>query len=225
MNIDKDENDIIYRLPEEKDETPELGKSAGEDPPQSQRGNNRKRPRPLALMIRVLFNPVEGWKTLNRHKEYTPEVIARKCFFPMAGLAAASVLFDMIYGYGVAVRDVVVDAAVVFISFLIGFYASLFAGRVILGSEIGDRLDGRYGRTMLMIAMSTLALFFTLMHALPMLEPVLVFLPLWTIYTVTRGVRHLRAPSERATMVTTVVAALVVGMPVLTGWLFNRILS
>ena len=45
--------------------------------------------------------------------------------------------------------------------------------------------------------MATLPVFYMFYRLLPILGPMLVFLPLWTIYLVFRGVRFLRLPKEK----------------------------
>lgn len=236
----EEEDNNIYSLPEEEEENdsyilpdedpdedtdPDDGDEPGKYPdPVGPRRKEAGRWYPLSLMFKVLFNPVEGWKALNRHKSLTPEVMARRCFFPMAALAAVSAFSVFIYGFDPSVEQAVVKATVSFITFFLGYYSILFCGRILLGPEVGSRLDDRYGRGLVMLSLSTLALFSSINRWMPMLEPVLVFLPLWTIYTVTRGVKYLRAPAGRATRVTVIVVALIIGMPLVINWIFGKIL-
>jgi len=232
---DIDDDDIIYSLPDDEEESPgeavcsengEPEQSCGdESPKESGIKSRRGQMSPLLLMFKVLLNPVEGWKSLNRYKGYTPEVIAKKCFFPLAGITALSCFSDLVYGFGVTLEQVILSGLKTFVTFFLAYYGVIFTGRVLLGEEVGKRLDDRYGRGLVMLALSTLALFFAAMHLLPMLEPVLVFLPLWTIYTVTRGVKYLRVPERRSTIVTTVIAALIIGMPILVDWVFGKLLN
>ena len=58
-----------------------------------------------------------------------------------------------------------------------------------------------------------------------MLEPILVFLPLWTVYIICRGVRFLKFPKEREHLATGILCLLTVGMPWLLRLLFSKVIN
>jgi hypothetical protein len=75
-----------------------------------------------------------------------------------------------------------------------------------------------------MVATSTLLLFRILLNLLPMLGPVLVFLPIWTIYLVVRGARILRVPKDRETSMAGLISLYVIAAPLFCAWLIGEIL-
>ncbi|MDE6296562.1 MAG: hypothetical protein K2L89_01840, partial [Muribaculaceae bacterium] len=75
------------------------------------------------------------------------------------------------------------------------------------------------GKEFVMMNMSTLALFFTAMNLFPMIDAVLVFLPIWTIYLIYKGVKILRVPAEIESRTKIVLTFLMIGVPLLWEWL------
>ena len=75
-----------YSIPEEPSESGSSGKSTGE-------GGAKPRMRPVAwrLMLEVLSNPVEGWKSIRRNK-LSPAKTQSECFYPMVSVVRGSVL-------------------------------------------------------------------------------------------------------------------------------------
>ncbi len=176
---------------------------------------------PLKLTAKILLRPVEGWKSLNRDKTVTPIRLMAYSLMPSSALAALSVIAQWIYGLKESLRYSLFESIEVFIAYILSYYCVLLGGRILLGRKIGDRLDDRYGRGLVILSLSTLAFFFSLVNFLPMLEPVLVFLPIWTIYSVTRGVKYLRLPDNRSTIATFVIVALLIGFPLLLDHIFS----
>ncbi|MDE6381676.1 MAG: hypothetical protein K2L57_02300, partial [Muribaculaceae bacterium] len=80
------------------------------------------------------------------------------------------------------------------------------------------------GRQFVMLTMSTLAVFWILIQVMPMFEPVLVFLPLWTIYLIYKGIRVLRVPSEVENSTTGLMCMLIIGVPIFWNWLMAEVL-
>ena len=101
---------------------------------------------------------------------------------------------------------------------------ALLAGGLILPRRSRELMHKDIGRQLVMLSMSTLAIFWTLIQIAPMLEPVLVFLPIWTIYLIYKGVRVLRVPEDTATSTTGILCMLVIGCPLLWNWILTEVL-
>ncbi len=93
-----------------------------------------------------------------------------------------------------------------------------------LPSKSRDIIKKDIGKQFVMLAMSSLAIFWIFIQIMPMLEPVLVFLPLWTIYLIYKGVRILRVPEEVENSTTGLLCMLIIGIPVLWNWVLTDIL-
>lgn len=178
---------------------------------------------PFAVLIKTMLTPVEGWKALKRARFKTDEV-ASKCFYPLIGLASASELSRMFYEANVSFADWVVDGMTTFITFFFGYFTLLLAGGVVLPRKSRELLKKDIGKQFIMLLLSTLAIFYTIIKLLPMLDPVLVFLPLWSIYLAYKGVRVIRVNKEVENSTTGLICMLMIGAPLLWNWLLTELL-
>lgn len=179
---------------------------------------------PFMLMLDLLANTVEGWKKIRRRKLKIQDVLA-KLLFPMVGILALSRFAMLFYDENASLSATVVSAVVSFISFFFGYYTIVAGAGLLLGKDCNAWTGTNFGKSYVAYSLSTLVLFSIISSLLPMLEPIIVFMPLWTIYVVCRGVRFLKVPEDLSTRVSIVMSILVVGVPLAYGWLFGKILS
>lgn len=219
--VDNDSSE--YVLPEEEDE--EMEDEEGINPAgslDSTGGDGGGNPVAILLMFRTLLTPVDGWKALKR-VHFSPDKFASACFYPLTALASVSQFAELLYGADTPLSTLIVSALRVFMSFFLGYFLILLVGKVLIkGSK--SVFDSEFGKIFVMDSLSSLAVFYSLILFLPMLEPVLVFLPLWTIYAICRGVRFLRLPSDSVTIATCLLSLIIIGMPLVVGWLFSLVI-
>lgn len=182
-----------------------------------------KDPSPLGLLFKTMFTPVEGWKALKRARLKT-ETFASRCFYPLIGLCAVSQAMHMFYEANVTFADWAKYGLSTFMTFFFGYFTAILFGGIVLPRKSRDMLKKEIGKQFVMLAMSTLALFWTVIQIVPMFEPVLVFLPLWTIYLVYKGVRILRVSKDVENSTTGLLCILIIGVPILWNWLVTDIL-
>lgn len=177
---------------------------------------------PMRIFLKLLISPVEGWKALKRcGTDY--ETVGRKCFYPLTALASVCAFSQMFY-YGSSLAETLMKAIIVFTSFFMGYFSIVAGCRIFLPSDVRPMMTGKFARSAIMMAEATLVLFMAIYELIPMLEPILVFLPLYTVYLVVRMVRFLRLPEGRDTVTATVLSVLTIGVPVLFYWLFGELL-
>lgn len=177
---------------------------------------------PFSLFIKLFISPLKGWKSL-KNSTLRPEQVASGCFYPMLALASVSVFMGKFYDSACTLTQMLIDAVGVFISFFIGYFLTMALSRMVLRGDASEKLDGFYGRSWLMYIMSTLALFFIIAQIFPPLEPVVVFLPLYSIYLTLRGVRFLRLKESKEQTVAWTVAILSIAIPSCIYYLFEAI--
>lgn len=182
------------------------------------------RPSPLWLMFKTMIGPVEGWKSLKRARIGCEE-FASRCFYPMIGVAAISEAASVFYKANYSISDWAMEGLFTFITFFFGYFTVLLLGGVILPKESRDVLKKDIGKQFVMLALSTLALFWAAIQIFPMFDPVLVFLPIWTIYIVFKGVRILRVPKDVENSTTGLLCMLVIGVPVFWYWVMTEIFT
>lgn len=197
--------------------------SDGEDSAVPDCSRPAKTPAPFGVLIRSMLTPVEGFKALKRARFKTEE-FAGRCFYPLIALAAVSDIAGLFYKAGFSIADWMVSGFSTFMTFFFGYFTILLAGPLLLPAKSRPLLKKDIGRQFVMLALSTLAIFWTVIQVAHMLEPVLVFLPLWTIYLVYKGVRVIRVPSEVENSTTGILCMLVIGVPILWSWLISELL-
>lgn len=195
------------------------GETDGEDAPAVV-----SNPSPVKILFSTLIGPVEGWKALKRTRFKTEEFAAR-CFYPLVAAAALAEGVMFFYEANMTFSDWVLEAISTFVAFFFGYFTILLLGSFILPRKSREILKKDIGRQFVMLSLSSLALFWMLVTLLPMFEPVLVFLPLWTIYIVFKGVRLLRVPADVTSSTAGLLCMLVIGVPVLWKWLMEELLA
>lgn len=208
------------RLTEEDDEEAESLQEEKGDDGSPQGGSSR--PSLIGVLMRLLSGPVEGWKALRRGR-FTPEEVASTLFYPLCGAASLADFSCYFYDINVQLTDVMIEALGTFLSYFLGFYLSSLGLKILLPGRIKSFPDSAPGRIFIMAALSTMALFHIFFAALPMLEPVLFFLPLWTAYIIVRGMRFVKAPEDKRSYTAGTLCLAIIGAPVLISWAFSLI--
>lgn len=181
------------------------------------------KPTPWKLLLKMMLNPIEGWKCIRRSKESAEDVSA-KLFYPMAAASAASCFFSCLYDSSITLTAATIEAVKIFVSLFFGNFLILMLERVSMPGKYKGIPDTPFGKEFVIYALTTLAIFNLLYQALPMIGPVLAFLPLWTIYLVIRGARFFKFPSDKKHLCITLICLYIVGAPIAVYWIFDMIL-
>ena len=81
-----------------------------------------------------------------------------------------------------------------------------------------------FDRNFIMTIIGSAAIVVILWLWLPMMSPIISFLPLYSIYLIVRGVKYLRIPTNRTNAMIMMFAALCIGLPLLLYTLFSALL-
>lgn len=210
----------LYVLPDDDDDRQPDKPSPGRD-----RETGKPVPHPFRLMLGILAGPVEGWKAVRRCHISTRATLSG-LLYPMTGVAAASCFATLFYDPNATIADIVKQAVTLFMAFFFGYYLILLCARVLPGfGRSGADEENDFDKTFIAFSLSTFILFQTFYQLLPMLEPVLVFLPLWSVYVICRGIRFLRLPAALDTRASIILSALTIGIPVMLIWACGRLLA
>ncbi len=180
--------------------------------------NNRAPVKPMLLLGEILLTGTAGWKQLRRAR-LTPEKAAAGCFYPLLAIGAVAQFADCIYMPEFNIASTLVEAATFFASFFFSYFAVQVVCRWLYPSEAKSKTETNFFKLIVQYALASLALFCIPTQILPILTPIAVFLPIWTIFIITKAVRFLRFPSSCQTrcMVTLVLATII--MPYLFMWI------
>lgn len=215
----EDLSEAEYELEDDMEEEDSEDDQAGEGPLEEQKPT----PSPLKLMFKTMLTPVEGWKALKRARLST-DSFASGCFLPCVSIAALVEFIKIFYEANYSIGDWLLDTVSTFLIFFFGYFSVILLGALILPKKARILMTKEIGKQFVMLNISTLALFWAIIELVPMLDPVLVFLPLWTIYLIYKGVRVIRVPSDVENSTTGYMCLLIIGMPFLWNWLIKEIL-
>ncbi|MBD5357166.1 MAG: hypothetical protein HDR88_09215 [Bacteroides sp.] len=177
----------------------------------------------FGLLLKTIFNPVEGWKSVRRHK-ITPEMAQKECFYPLLAVYAISKFAILAYSSSADLSEVIVDAVISFVSFFFGYFCILIVLKHIMPLKVSEQFETLFGKTLVVFSLSSLCLFFILTELLPMLWAVLIFLPLWTVYMICKAARFLKIPEDRHLLTLGVMNVVIVGMPTFLEYILTQIL-
>lgn len=179
---------------------------------------------PLALMFEVLFNPGEGWKNVRR-ASLSAEEAQKGCFLPLLIILSLCNFASIFYNPSIAFIEVAVKAIITFVSFFFGFFCIMILLRLILPSEVKETISSEFGKVFVLLCLSTLCLFYSFIEIFPMLWAILIFLPLWTVYSICNGSRFFKFPEDRQIYCNAVMCLLIIGIPTLLDWILGEVLN
>lgn len=177
---------------------------------------------PILILFDILMTGTPGWRRL-RKARLTPDQTAAGCLYPIAALAAVCRFSDWFYSPEFVLSETLVVAVSVFISFFFSYFAIQVVCRWLFPSEVRSKTELPYFRQLIQYALASLALFWIPAELFPPLEPITVFLPIWTAFIITKGMHYLRIPDIRRTRCVVVVVVATVAMPYLIMMLCSKI--
>lgn len=222
-----EEDDNLYILEEEDDDTTPVNYAAYSDEERelSLKAEEKKEKGKSAagLLFKIMFNPVEGWKSLRRSGK-SVEAFQSGIFYPVLALLALSAFADYFYSVNVTLQQVITQAVVAFVAYFFGYFCVMIILSWLLPAEMKKRLEGQFGGLYISVGMTTLALFSIFIELLPMLWPILIFLPIWTLYLMYKGVRFFKFAQNQEMKFYVLAGAAVVGVPILLDWALSSIM-
>lgn len=183
---------------------------------------HRRRDTPFLLLLNIMMTGTAGWKDLRRAR-LKPETAASQCFYPLIALASVCRFAEWFYRPDFNLSSTLIEAASTFASFFFSYFAVQVVCRWFFPTPTKGKTELNFFKLMVQYALSSLALFWIPSEILPILEPFTVFLPIWTAFIITKGIRFLLFPDQyhNRCMVTIVVTTIV--MPYLFMWLSDKI--
>lgn len=206
------------------DSLDQSGPNYSQADPDGQPDDNKKpKPDAFALLVKILFNPVEGWKSVRR-SGLSPETAQQSCLYPLLAIYACSKFADLFYTQTASVSSVLVNAVIAFVSFFAGYFCIMIILKAVLPAQSVEGKQYDFLKVFVLLMLSSLCIFFTAIELLPMLWAILIFLPLWTIYAICRGARFFRFPDRRQISCTAALTLAIVGIPPVLDWLLGEML-
>lgn len=177
------------------------------------------------IMPQIMITPAAGWEKAKKFGP-TPELATLRFLFPLCLLSGVSVFFALLYprhnglgGEESRFTVLLVNSVIQFCSFFIGYYVALVLNKVFLPKDVRDFPSTSFGKLLVMTGISTLALFHIIFEVLPMLDFILVFLPLWTIFIIYKGLPYSGMHSEKKLLAIGTVCVTTILGPFIVEWI------
>lgn len=174
-------------------------------------------------MGRILITPVEGWKSFKRLR-IPFQTVNSRLLFPLIGTASLAAFLGVIIWNDKSVKEAIPVGLGIFCSLFFGYFCAYLFSKLLLTKEGKDAMEGNFGKAYISMVFSTFSLFAIFYEALQVLQPILVFMPLWTIYIILKGVRFLGIPQEVQARTATTLSVLVLGLPLAVDWILSFVL-
>ncbi|MDE6480371.1 MAG: hypothetical protein K2L45_08870 [Muribaculaceae bacterium] len=187
-----------------------------------ERKEHIKRYSPFLLLFSILMTGTAGWKDLRRAR-FKPEQTAAGCFYPLIAMASVCRFADWFYLPEFNLSITLINATSVFVSFFFSYFAVQVLCRWIFPMNAKSKTETSFFKLLVQYSLSSLALFWIPGELMPILEPLTVFLPIWTAFIITRGIRFLRLPEKSVNRCTAIIVLTVIVMPYLFLWLSEKI--
>ncbi len=178
---------------------------------------------PWQILIKIVFSPVNGWRELKR-SNISADKFAQGCYYQMLALMAISVFAMKFYVSNTPIQILLVEAVSQFISFFLGYFLIKLALKNFLPVDCSKGIETNFGNCFILVVMTTLSFVQLLLNSFPVVQPILVFLPLYTIYLIVKGIRFLRVPQKKEGMLIVVISVLAIASPPLLQWIINLML-
>lgn len=173
-----------------------------------------------SIIPRVMVTPESGWD-LARRKGPSPDIATLRFLLPFCLVTGASNFLCYLYPGQHTFAGILVGAVITFCSFFLSYYVSVLCEKLFLPKEARDFPFTQYGKLLTMTGVASLAFFHILTQALPMLDVILEFLPLWTIFIVYSGMKNAGYVYDKQIYIVGVICIVIVCSPVLVEWLFS----
>lgn len=177
---------------------------------------------PFMLLLDILFTGTAGWKRLRRSR-LTPEQTAAGCFYPILALAAICRFADWFYIPDFDLASTIVNAASIFASFFFSYFAVIVLCKFVFPPQAKAKTETPYFKLLVQYPLASLALFWIPAEILPAIEPIAVFLPIWTAFIITKGVRFLLLPDNYRNRCMVAIIIFTIAMPYFFLWICEKI--
>lgn len=173
--------------------------------------------------FRTLLQPVEGWKALKRLR-LTSQRFNSIVFFPSLALATATAFISAMTWQEMELNQALPLSLNTFCGFFFGYFCTLILIKFLLPPSFRGLFDTDFGKNMTGAAITSLALFDVLCQAFPMLQPIFAFLPAWTIFSISKGVRILGVEEKYRVQTATLLSVLTIGLPIGISFLMKSLI-
>lgn len=177
----------------------------------------------LLYFLKMFVSPVNGWKSV-KSAALRSEDVAARLFYPSLALISVGEFLKLIYNHALTVTELLQDAVITFVAFFAGYFSILFLVDFIFAKDVRAKITTEFGKTYILMNLTTLVIFYLVYEIIPLAAPVLVFTPIYTLYIIIKGAKCLRVPEHSFTSTICKLTALIIGVPMLIYYIFDALM-
>lgn len=176
-----------------------------------------------SLLPAIMFTPSSGWAKV-RNSGPSPDIATIRFLLPLSIISGAACFLSLLYPHesdagGFAVM--LVEAVIELCSMFIGYFVALVTAKLFLPKEDKNTITTNYGKLLIMTGVATIAIFHVFYVAFPMLDFILGFLPIWTIFIQIKGMEQIKFRSDKKLLSMAVIILATVAAPAVIEWILT----
>ena len=183
-------------------------------------GDSERRLTMWEIAPKIMIMPSVGW-SLVMSRGPRPEIAVIRFLLPLCLLAAGSEFFSLLYHPDLGFTNVLVQSVITFTSYFLGYYIALVLSKLFLPKDAREFPATTFGKLLIMMGVGSLAFFLILIKVLPMIDFILEFLPVWSVYIIYKGMSMLVVSREKQLLSIGIVSIIVICSPLIVEWILT----
>ncbi|MCC8175711.1 MAG: hypothetical protein LUC85_04120 [Bacteroidales bacterium] len=178
----------------------------------------------LKNIFQLLISPANGWEDISAETK-DPAAIASQGLYPLLGFAALTAFFQMLWISQLTVTGALQNAIIIFVQYFITFFLAQYALSLLLKPCISHgEVNEKKLAVFVSYSLALMALITIIENLLPMELLILQFLPIVVAVVIWKGARFMGVETAQVPRFTILSILLIIGPPLLLGWLFSCII-
>ena len=183
-------------------------------------GDSESRLTMWQIAPRIVMTPSVGWDMV-MSRGPRPEIAVIRFLLPLCLMAAGSEFFTMIYNPDLSFTNVLVQSVITLTSYFLGYYIALVLAKLFLPKDAKEFPLTPYGKLVILTGVGSLAFFVVLIKLLPMIDFILEFLPVWTVFLIFKAMSKIAVSEEKQTLSIGIVCVIVICAPIIVEWFLS----
>ena len=150
----------------------------------------------LKYLFQLILSPRNGWEDIEK-ADMDPSRLLSAGYYPLIGVAAASVFVRALFYPGIDFMDLFVSMVEWFVVYFVGFFFGVFSLSLFLEPMVEGHYDEDRVHTFVLYTLGLEAIINIIFQCLPVSPLVLFFLPCYVALVQYKGVAFMRVRPEQ----------------------------
>lgn len=174
----------------------------------------------LKYLLQLTLSPAHGWEDIDAASRPVDDIL-RRGYYPLIGLASASVFMKMIFHQAVDFLPTLLQMIITFLVLFVSYHFGNFALSVFLEPLLQGKFDERRCQTFTLYILGLVAVITIILNCLPVTSLMLFFMPLYVVLVEWKGVAYLHVRPDRVVPFVVLAVCGVLAPPYILSFLFS----